>query len=179
MAGVGPDDLYQLAAELRDVATEALDSIPDFAGLEALEGAPERVFVSPGAPVADCCEFLAVHVNSIADRFARPADGGAPKLNIPRLIVTSMRCVPQGEGEEHTYQPPTVVALEEAARQLDADGWALWNHIYNLIEAEQFLTRCAHVAFVQMQSIAPEGGCAGWQLAFDAQLDGYREEIST
>lgn len=173
MAGPGPGDLHELAAELRDVCVEALDTIPGYE--TELEGAPDRVFVSPGAPVADCCEFLAVHVNSLADRFARPNDAGAPKLNIPRLVVTSMRCVPVGEG----LDPPSVEDLELAARQLNADAWALWNHIYNLITAEQFLTRCAHVAFVQMQSIAPMGGCAGWQLAFDAQLDGYPEEIAT
>ena len=181
-SGTGPGDLYELAAELRDVCIEALDSIPNFGGLDDLEGAPGYAFVSDAAPIADCCDdgMLAVHVNNVGDRFSREGQPGAPKLNVPTFIVTVLRCVPLGEGAGAEYTPPTADQIEESARQLLADGWALWNHIYNLIRAREFLTACQRADFVSMQSIRPaDGQCAGWQLAILAQLDGYDGEGGT
>lgn len=178
MASVGPGDLYELADDLLDACTESLDTIPTFAGLEDLLGAPALRYVSPGAPYPDCCDdgMLAVHVNNITDRFARQNDAGAPKLNVPNLIVTLLRCTQivneQGELE-------SVDVMQGHSRQLYADAWALWNHIYNLIEVDQFLTRCGRVVFQSMQSLQTEGGCGGWQLSFLVQLDGYSEVIAT
>lgn len=178
----GPGDLFELAQELLDVCTEALDSVPDFAGLDDLEGAPGYRFVSDAAPIPECCDegMLSVHVNNVTDRFAREAEPGAPKLNVPSLIVSLLRCVPMGDGEGADYTPPTAAEIETSARQLLADGWVLWNHIYNAIRAEEFLTRCRRADFVSMQSIRPgDGQCAGWQLAFLAQLDGFDSEFAT
>ena len=56
MAGTGPGDLFDIADELKDICIEALDSIPDFTGLEDLNGAPAYAFVSPAAPIPDCCD---------------------------------------------------------------------------------------------------------------------------
>jgi hypothetical protein len=178
VAGVGPGDLYELAAELLDVCTEALDSIPGFPGLDGLDGAPEYRFVSDAAPIADCCDdgMLAVHVNNVTDRFSREAKPESPKLNVPSLIVTVLRCLPMGSGDGDSYTPPTAAEVAASAQQTLADGWALWNHIYNAIRAETFLTRCGRASFVSMQSIRPgDGQCGGWQLAFLAQLDGYED----
>ena len=174
MAGVGPGDLHELADELRDVCVEALDSIPTFAGLEDLAGSPEYVAVWPGAPLSECCDdgTLAVHVNNITDRHARSGNAGAPKLNLPNLIVTLQRCV-QVVTESGELVPAAEV--EAYSRQHDADGWALWNHIYNLIEQEEFLTRCQFITFNAMIPLPLDGGCGGWQLSFTAHLDGYRE----
>lgn len=184
MAGIGPGDLWALADELLDVATEALDTIPaNFpspAYLDELEGAPVRRFVSPGAPLPDCSQ-LCVHVNNITDRFARTAEPAAPKLNVPSLIVTLLRCVHAGSGEGDKWKPPTPAQQNADSQQLYADGWALWNHIYNLIRHEPrlFLETCSRADFVSMQSIAPEAGLAGWQLAFLVQLNGYDEDLGT
>lgn len=177
MAGDGPGDLYDLAAELRDVCVEALDSIPLFAGLEDLLGAPTIQYVSPSAPAAECCDgevpgMLAVHVNNITDQLARTGDGGAPKLNVPSLIVTATRCV---QIVDESGALLDTAELEAQARQHMADGWALWNHIYNLIRAEEFLTRCQRIAFQAMIPIPADGGCGGWQLNFLPQLDGYED----
>lgn len=183
-SGTGPGDLYALAAELRDVCTEALDTIPTFTGLEGLDGAPEYRFVSEAAPIPDCCDdgMLAVHVNSVADQFARAGQPQAPKANVPNLIVTILRCLPLGEVDGDTYTPPSATEIETAARQTLADGWALWNHIYNLIRHEPrlFLEDCQRADFLGMQSIRPgDGQCGGWQLAFAAELGGYDEELGT
>jgi hypothetical protein len=182
--GTGPGDLYALAAELRDVCIEALDTIPTFTGLEDLDGAPEYSFVSEAAPIPDCCDdgMLAVHVNNVTDVFARNSQPQAPKANVPNLIVSVLRCLPLGEVEGDTYTPPAADEIEAAARQTLADGWALWNHIYNLIRHEPplFLNRCQRADFLGMQSIRPgDGQCGGWQLAFAAELAGYDEELGT
>jgi len=51
MAGVGPTDLYDLAAEYLAACRESLDTVPTYA--PALGGAPERSFVNYATPVAD------------------------------------------------------------------------------------------------------------------------------
>jgi hypothetical protein len=183
MAGTGPGDLFDIADELKDVCIAALDTIPDFAGLEDLLGAPEYAFVSPAAPIPDCCDdgMLAVHVNNVTDRFSREAAPGQPKANVPSLIVSVLRCVPMGTGDGDSYYPPTVAEEEASARQTLADGWALWNHIYNRIRASgdaAFLERCQRANFVSMQSVR-DGQCAGWQLAFLVELEGYNEVFAT
>lgn len=178
MAGQGPGDLFDLAEELLEVCTAALDSIPDFPGLDELEGAPTYHFVSDGPPIPDCCDdgMLAVHVNNVTDRFSREGAPQDPKLNVPSLIVSVLRCVPLGSGEGDTYTPPPAAEIEASARQILADGWALWNHIYNALRADppQILTTCQRAKFVSMQAVR-EGQCSGWQLAFLAQLDGYED----
>jgi hypothetical protein len=126
--------------------------------------------------------MLAVHVNNVTDRFSREGAPGAPKLNVPSFIVTLLRCVPQGEIVGEEWIAPSAAEITASAEQVLADGWALWNHIYNLINHEPrlFLESCARADFVSMQSIRPvDSPCAGWQLAFLAQLDGYPEEFGT
>jgi hypothetical protein len=180
--GTGPGDLFDLADELLDVCTEALDSIPTFTGLEELLGSPSYRFVADAAPIADCCDdgMLAVHVNAVSDQFARPPAPASPKANVPNLIVTVLRCLPLGEVDGDSYTAPTAEEVTASARQTLADGWALWNRIYNMIRADQFLTRCQRAEFVGMQSIRPgDGQCGGWQLSFRAELSGYDEELGT
>lgn len=184
-SGTGPGDLYALADELLDVCTEALDSIPTSDGpayLADLDGAPAYRFVSDAAPIGDCCDdgMLAVHVNAIADQFARAQQPQAPKANVPNLIVTVLRCLPLGEVDGDSYTPPSADEIQASAHQTLADGWALWNHIYNLIRAQQFLNHCQRAVFLGMQSIRPgDGQCGGWQLSFAAELGGYESELGT
>ena len=107
--GTGPGDLFDLADELLDVCTEALDSIPTFTGLEELLGSPSTASSPTPAPIADCCDdgMLAVHVNAVSDQFARPPAPASPKANVPNLIVTVLRCLPLGEVDGDSYTPPT------------------------------------------------------------------------
>lgn len=179
--GTSPEDLHALAEDLLAVVVEALETIPTYNA--ELAGAPERAFVSPGVPVFDwvepafdgvgCCDQVAVHVEAITDAPTSPS--GLPegqkkaKINHVTLIATITRCVPASLN----FQPPAVADLEDAAAQINADGWALWNHIFNLILAKEFLTACTERFFDGMRAIRPSGGCGGWTLTFRAQLDGY------
>lgn len=177
MSGLGPTDLHDLCAELLDASEAALDTIPTFA--PGLGGAPERSYVSPGLPALDCCPQLTVHATSVADAPTSPAGLGAGrrapgKKNHVGLAVTIVRCIPT-VGEDGVF--PSVAQMEEASDQIDADGWALWNHVYNLWRAEALSTLCSEVFFDALRPVNPSGGCAGWVLNVRMTLDGYEEVI--
>jgi len=179
MAGTGPEDLQALCTELLDACIDSLDTIPDFAA--ALAGAPDRSFVSPGLPALDCCDQLTVHVPAVLDTPLFPgglAEGKkcAARKTLIGLQVTITRCIPvMGEGEEW----PTAADMEASAAQLNADAWALWNHLYNLVCADQLFTLCGEVFWDGLRSIAPSGGCGGWVLNLRVTLDGYEETITS
>lgn len=185
MAGTDARDLYALADELLAACVEALDTIPTFA--PGLGGSPERSYVSPGEPAADCCDpgQLTVHIVQGQEMPTEPL--GLPvqkraahhiRLNTINLLVTIFRCVPGPDDSKLTVEPPTPEALEGAAEQLNADIWALWNHLFNMIGAGELLTRCSSVNMEGFRSLPPSGGCGGWVLAITAKLDGY-EEVSS
>lgn len=183
MAGTGPGDLHALAVAILGVAAESLDTIPSFE--PHLEGAPDRQLVSPGLPVDDCCPQLAVHVESAQDADTSPS--GLPagkrdiigKINHVTIIVRATRCVPSGVDSKGNYSTPSVEELEAAAEQINADGWALWNHIYNLKADGELLSLCSELFFDGLVSIPPQGACGGWTLTLRARLDGYIEPIGS
>lgn len=176
-------DLHALALELLDACSEALDSIPSFDG--DLKGAPDRAFVSAGTPVWDCCEQLAVHYPFLGEADTSPGGLNAGtrfkhgRINHVLLIATITRCVPTGVEHNGDYRPPTPAALTAAGKQHNADGWALWNHLFNLQSSGLLLTLCDEVFFDGITAAAPAGGCAGWTVAVRTSLDGYSETLST
>lgn len=182
--GTGPFDLHALLEDYLAAIVAALDTIPDHeADLPSedqheLDGAPPRSFVSPQAPPTDCCPQLGVYAAQVTNAHAG-VKAGEPRVPSILLVGVLHRCVPIGKGEGAKWTPPTVIEQEDAARQLNADGWAMWNHIWNLIDAKQFLTACQGVVFESLVSIPQSGGCAGWQLTVRVQLDGYAETITT
>jgi hypothetical protein len=176
VAGQDAQDLHSLAQEFLDACVDSLDTIPTFA--PGLAGAPERNFISPGAPVDDCCDQLTVHVSAITE--AATGSGGLQagrratesRVNLVRLVATIKRCIPT-IGSDGQF--PNADELEEAAAQLDADAWALWNHIYNLIRTDELFTLCGQVNQDGIQAVAPSGGCAGFTMTVRVGLDGYEE----
>lgn len=180
----GPGDVHAFAEAFLDACIEALDTIPTFDPL--LLGAPERAFVSPGVPVWDCCEQLAVHVPMLGEAGTTPAGLEAGKranrarINNVTAIATITRCIPTGaEGQSGDYQPPTAAALNVAAEQIHADGWALWNHLFNLKASAQLLTLCDGMFFDGVIAAVPSGGCAGWTVPVRAVIDGYQESLGS
>jgi len=175
MAGTGPEDLQTLAQELLDACIDALDSIPLSA--PDLGGAPERTFIAAGVPVWDCCEQMAVHVSSLTEAPTSPGGlatgrrASAMRINLARLVVTLTRCVPVSEDGE----PPPAALLTASAEQINADAWAIWNHLYDAIRAGTLFALCLEVFWEGMTAVNPSGGCAGWQIAFRVRLDGYEE----
>jgi hypothetical protein len=167
--GTGPEDLYALEQELLDASVESLDTIPTFA--PGLGGAPERSYISPGLPAFDCCDQLTVHTPSILDSPFSPGSStgtsakSATVITVS-LVVTITRCVP-GEPE------PAVSDFLEPTSQIAADGWALRNHLLNMIRSDELFSICDEVFWDGLRFVNPQGGCAGWTLNLRVQLDGY------
>lgn len=175
----GPGDLFATAEELLVASAGALDTIPDLLGT-SFAGAPERQFIAPGTPVHDCCSQLAVWVSQVGEG-ARSPTVLAPDMQItrPTLRVHVTRCVPTGKIVAKKYVPPEAFALTAAAEQIEADGWALWNHTLNLINADLLFQKCADIVQWSMIALSPSGGCAGWEMQMTVALDGYPEDLST
>lgn len=182
----GPGDLHDLAEAILDAAVEALDTIPDFD--PSLLGSPERAFVSPGLPVsdfvgADCCSQLAIWVTPTAEMDTFPGGNDVGKRsaryawkNQVGFSLQVNRCIPTGTSSSvGVYSPPTPTQLTEAARQHDADHWALWNHMHNAVHAGRILDLCDNVTIQNIVAAVPSGGCAGWTMTLSASLDGYGE----
>lgn len=173
MAGVGPTDLFDLEQELLDACVESLDTIPLFA--PGLGGAPERSYVSPGLPAFDCCDQLTVHTPSIVDSPFSPGSftgtsARAATVITVTLVATITRCIPS--------QPePPVADFLAPSEQTSADGWALRNHLLNMIRAGDLFTICSEVFWDGLRFVNPQGGCAGWTLNLRVQLDGYEETL--
>lgn len=176
MAGVDAGDLHVLAEEFLVAVLEAQNTVPDFA--PGLGGAPERSYVSPGAPAFDCCPQTTVHIGPIGEGASSPLQPKASQARINRvtLIATVVQCVPT---TTDSGKPPSQAVLEAAAEQINADKWALQNHIYNLIRAGQLFTLCQDVEWLGIQPIPLQGTCGGSILTIRAALDGYESDLST
>ncbi len=165
MAGVG--DLHALAEEMLQVSVDALDTLaPGFGG------SPARAFVTYSEPVADCCPQITVHVSGIRDAPTQPGGMAAGKRhtigkrNYVTLITTLFRCVP-------TEVEPPVAEMEAAAEQINNDGWALWNYVFNEIASGRFRDYCSEAIFDGIRPIRASGGCGGWLVQTTFMLDGY------
>lgn len=174
-----PTDLQAVCEELLTASAESLDTIPTFDS--TLIGAPDRQFVASGSPVLDCCEQLTVHATQVQDGPTAP--GGlaagrkiAGKITHVFLVVTISRCYPVPDDRGN---PPSAEAQDNASKQLNADAWALWNHLYNLWTADMLFTLCSEVFWDAMRPLGPSGGCAGWMLGIHISLSGYNEAASS
>ena len=171
-------DLQALCVELLAAAVDALDTVP--LADSALLGAPERRYVSPGQPALDCCDELSVYASAIGEYAdpRLPSSGRriAAHISLITLIITASRCVHvmQEDGD-----PPLAGDLERDAAQINADGWALWNHLYNLWRSGLLFTLCGEVFWDGLRALAPSGGCAGWQFVIRASLNGYEDVASS
>lgn len=184
----GPADLHNLAQAYLDVCTDALDTIPVLTSeVPALVGAQEIRHVSPGPPVWDCPEMLIVHVAPLNEADTTPGglDAGRraaryARINHVSLVATSLRCIPTVEqSASGAINLPTSEEKTAAAKQINADGWALWNHLFNAVHAEELLTLCDEVVMVGIIPVIPSGGSAGWAVTARASLGGYQELLGS
>lgn len=168
---MGPEDLNDLAEEFLAACVEALDTIPDSA--PELGGAPARSYTTVSLPALDCCPQLTVHVSGVVPSPQSPLAGQgvsarAALVTTAGLVATIVRCVQAGENI------PTEQMASEA-EQINADGWALWNHVLNMIRAGDLFSQCGEVFWDGLRPVNASGGCAGWTLNLRVLLDGYQE----
>lgn len=123
-------------------------------------GPPNRACVVPGGEVAwdecECGQLTVHHTNVYPSRtFPEPTREGpftkcAPPWWVATVVVTMVRCVPSGHGD----QPPDCEALDAATRVQDAD-----------IEAMQAGVQCCLVGHQHLVAdhltLGPAGACVG------------------
>ena len=176
-------DLHDLAVEFLAACVAALETVPE--DEPGLGGAPARSFVDFGPPVfdfastatdAESCDQLTVHVGTIV--------GGAqvPKADIARtnmvpLIATIARCCAPTVDEQGNTLPPT--AKQSFSAQVNADKWALWNYIWNMISEGLLFDKCGQIQWGGLAPLNPSGGCAGSSLSISVSVDGYQTVFST
>jgi hypothetical protein len=173
---VASGDLFALARELLDACEGIVATSPG--------GPIPRSFISPGLPALDCCPQLTVHVGGPAEAdtspLVYPLDPGhrtanLELLNLVQLTITVVRCTPPSSGDEPL---PQGSALEDAAEEIDADLWCLWNELRQLHRSGALFDAPAgpgsrDLFFDPAVSLNPQGGCAGWLIPIRVQLGGY------
>lgn len=177
----GPNDLHELAVLFKDSMTAILNTLPNYDA--TLSGAPDRRLIYYGTPVWDCCDQLVVHTAIINEAETTPSglDAGRrasrfARINHVRITGSITRCVTGGSvSAMGDYAPPPVSVVEAESRQHHADGWALWNLLFNLQASGDLLNLCDEVFFEGILPFAPMGGCAGWSVNVRAVLGGYEE----
>lgn len=167
-------DAHEIAETIRDVVAAALDEIPSFD--DTLLGAPERQLVTPGLPVDDCCEQLAVHIEPLSALAGRDNRNVGWMLTA-RYVITLGRCVPQPTVSKGKTTLPPVEDLEASSRQINADGWALHNALHGAVLSGYLGDRCGKAAFGPVTPRDPSGGCGGWTAEVTLTVDGYETAL--
>jgi hypothetical protein len=75
-----------------------------------------------------------------------------------------------------TGAAPPPESLTGVAEQTNADGWALWNYMWNINRAgsaDPIVSLCNEWFMDSITPLQPSGGCAGWLLSIRAELAGY------
>lgn len=166
-------DLNTLLDHVLEAATAALDTIPGFA--PGLEGAPARTYITDGQPSLQCSQ-LTVNAATIREGATEPLGLGsgtrhrqALRINHVGVNVWATRCRPNDI-------PPDPARMSTHSEQHNADGWALWNYMWNINRAgstDPIISLCDEVFFDAMTPIQPSGQISGWLLAMRLQLAGY------
>jgi hypothetical protein len=170
-----PLDLDALADAVLAAAVDALDTIPGFA--PAFEGAPERTYVGVGLSPALFCPGIIVNVApSIREAATNPLGLGAGtrhkqgfRKNHVGVQVWFTRCRPQDI-------PPNPAAMTAHAGQHHADGWAMWNYMWNINRqgsADPLVSLCDEWFMDSLTPLQESGTLSGWMLALRVELAGY------
>lgn len=180
--GVSPDDLYLALDELLTFCASALDLIPLYPETADLEGAPALRYITAGLPAIDCCPAMWAYAGVLLPAPTSPAvaaldaghrSGAYQRVNLPTLNVLVMRCTPAFSLEEGAVTLPTSDELAENARQVYADGWAIWKEVSRAIKAGLLFSRCSEAYLDSGTPQDPSGGCAGWLFTVRINLPGY------
>jgi hypothetical protein len=144
-------------------------------------GVPPFVSLNPGLPALDRqCDQLYVWESAPVVESA----GGVGSLHFGwktfiGLNALIARCVPVGETIDKRYRGPSAIKSTAAAQKVMEDMWALWNGVTSEILSGDLFEDfpCSGVRFESMIPLDPQGGFAGWTLALQVELDGYRVEL--
>lgn len=158
-----PAAVRDLLDELLEEAITALE-----ANVEA-DTPPDRTYVAHGLPVADC-DQLTVHLVRLQPRLLEDVrQGRCSVLHQAVMEVRLWRCWPIGNDKEPV---PSADTLGSAARQLAADGWAMWKGLTRAWVEGSWPAGvpCKQVKWGTLEPLPPQGALAGWRLDVTVQL---------
>ena len=169
-----PTDLNALCDAVLAAAVDALDSIPGFA--PGLEGAPARTYVTDGQPALNCPQVTVNVGPSVREGATNPLGLAAGtrirqdfRLNHVGIQVWFTRCRPQDI-------PTNADNMTAHAAQHNADGWAMWNYMWNVNRqgsSDPIVSLCDEWFMDSLTPLQPSGTLSGWVLAVRAELAGY------
>lgn len=138
--------------------------------------APSRVYLAPPGPPYDC-DQLTVETASLGDApLATTSTIGAGKritaaMNLVGFRVKLVRCVPTIDEDGN---PPDPDEESVAADLLNKSLWAIWTRVRTAQRAgELFGGDCDHLFYDGASPIDEEGGLAGYQIDFRAEIAGF------
>ena len=166
--------LWESAGEVLLIAEDAVAT--------TVGGAIERSYVAPSEPSFDCCPMLSVYVQGLAEGGTLSGPGGLStghrtmvgSVILATYVIHVIRCAPTGGNGL-----PSLAQMEASAREVQEDGWAVWNRIRSAIKCGEIFGECQEV-FFDGETILPEqGGCVGWQFLLRASIDGIIRECQS
>lgn len=173
-----PATLYDLAATVL-AAAEGCFTLDN--------GEPELPgFVYLGQPPDDCCNFIAVWIDNVYQTTDRAAFGGFPSPTpVPQRcgdqgmaatvhVMIKRDCWPAIQGNVLPQQ----AVMEAASEQIYTDGYRLWCCLLQAYYAGELLPwsdpaspqPTYRVVWQPMVPHTPAGGCAGWEVVFQAEV---------
>lgn len=167
------DDLHQIAVHFLTASVDAL--------VYTDAGPPDRQYVSPGSPPIDCeqvvtcvqtlSEYDLISGSGALSRAHAVNRGGKPSALIQIQVV---RCIPVPTDRNGKIILPTPAALQDAARMIDQDGWALWLGLSAAIKHEDGVLHdaCSGAERLGGEKLVPQGAFCGWQFSYRVPLDG-------
>jgi hypothetical protein len=175
-----PATFYEALDELLTYAAQVLDTIPTFPETADLAGAPAARFITAGLPAIDCCPAMYAYGPSVVEATTSPANasldpaqrsGAFPRVNLPTLNLTVVRCTPAFQNDQAS--PPTDAQQAAVARQVYADGWALWVELSRAVRQNLLFIRCKGAFMDSWTSLDTSGGCAGATFSMRVPLNGF------
>ena len=168
------NDLNDLCVAVLDAAVAALDTIPGFA--PGLEGAPARTYITDGQPALSCPQVTVNVGPSIREAATAPLGLGAGtrhrqgfRKNHVGVQVWFTRCRPQDI-------PSNADNMTAHAEQHNADGWAMWNYMWNINRpgsTDPIVSLCDEWFMDSLTPLQPSGQLSGWVLNVRVELAGY------
>lgn len=171
------DSLFAAATGLLVAAAQILDGTP--------AGAPAVQYVAHGLPAFDCPNSLIVTVGPMAygdyRRSVAPGTISDPRFPVVPIVpftVTALRCVnaqAMPQAAAGGVRPADVAKVQADAEIVYRDGWSLFCGLQKLYRENRLFEGypCRAFEIDSVIPVSPEGGCLGWTVTVQAQLDGF------
>jgi hypothetical protein len=162
------DRITEYAQELLDLCEAALATTD--------EGVPSVVYLAVPGPAYDC-DQLTVENMGLGDAPLATTStlGGGRRItaaiNFVSFRVKIVRCVPT---IDDSGNPPDPAAVAARAAVLNQDVWSIWTRVRTeQREGTLFGGDCDHLFYDGATAIEEEGGIAGYQIDFRAEIAGF------